>query len=71
MLMTVATSTRRRTRLKALSRILSDDLKETESQTVREELLKHMATSQCQQCHGSRLNEFARNVFVNQLTCLK
>lgn len=38
--------------------------KETESQTVREELLKHMTTDRCQSCDGSRLNEYARNVFI-------
>ncbi len=40
--------------------------KDTESQAVREELTKYMATSKCSACDGSRLNESARNVFVQE-----
>ncbi|MCY4044740.1 MAG: excinuclease ABC subunit UvrA [Cellvibrionales bacterium] len=39
--------------------------RETESQTVREELAKYMTTSACETCGGSRLNENARHVFVD------
>ncbi len=38
--------------------------KETESNTVREELAKYISTSACRSCGGSRLREEARNVFV-------
>jgi excinuclease ABC subunit A len=38
--------------------------RETESTTVREELAKYRGTRACIDCHGSRLNLAARNVFV-------
>ena len=38
--------------------------RETESATVREELAKYRGTRACVDCHGSRLNLAARNVFV-------
>lgn len=38
--------------------------KETESNSVREELAKHIANQPCPSCHGSRLKEAARHVFV-------
>jgi excinuclease ABC subunit A len=38
--------------------------RETESNTVREELAKYLSTQPCPECDGSRLNEAARNVFV-------
>ncbi|MEQ9567827.1 MAG: excinuclease ABC subunit UvrA, partial [Pseudomonadales bacterium] len=38
--------------------------KETESQSVRDELSKFLTTSKCETCGGSRLREEARNVFV-------
>lgn len=37
---------------------------ETESQTVREELAKYLATDRCSDCGGSRLRLEARHVFV-------
>ena len=37
---------------------------ETESSAVREELGKFQSTSSCKTCEGTRLNEAARNVFV-------
>ncbi|RKF14560.1 excinuclease ABC subunit UvrA [Alginatibacterium sediminis] len=40
--------------------------KETESNAVREELAKYISNQQCPSCHGSRLREEARNVFVNE-----
>ncbi|WP_298441008.1 excinuclease ABC subunit UvrA [uncultured Ferrimonas sp.] len=40
--------------------------KETESNTVREELAKYISTSSCRSCGGSRLREEARNVFVGE-----
>ena len=48
---------------------------ETESQMVRDELSKYLSQKTCEQCQGSRLNEAARHVFINQqalhkITCL-
>jgi len=39
--------------------------RETESQSVREDLSKYMATSDCPECGGTRLRKSARNVFVD------
>jgi excinuclease ABC subunit A len=39
--------------------------KETESVTVREELAKYRSSRACPECHGTRLNRAARNVFVD------
>lgn len=38
--------------------------RETDSNAVREELTHYLATSLCSSCHGHRLNEGARNVFI-------
>ncbi|MFO6424640.1 excinuclease ABC subunit UvrA [Motilimonas sp. KMU-193] len=38
--------------------------KDTESNAVREELAKYLNSQPCPSCHGSRLREEARNVFV-------
>ncbi len=38
--------------------------RETESATVREELIKYRGMRTCQDCAGSRLNQAARHVFV-------
>ncbi len=38
--------------------------RDTESSTVREELSKFLSDQSCQLCHGERLNEAARHVFV-------
>jgi excinuclease ABC subunit A len=40
--------------------------RETESNTVREELAKYLSVQACPKCKGTRLNEGARNVFVNE-----
>jgi len=40
--------------------------KETESQSVRDELSKFLTTSKCESCSGSRLRKEARNVFVDE-----
>jgi len=40
--------------------------RETESNTVREELAKYLSVQACPKCKGTRLNEAARNVFVNE-----
>ena len=42
--------------------------KETESMSVREELAKYISTRPCQTCHGSRLKEEARHVFIGETT---
>ena len=39
--------------------------RDTESNSVREDLSKYMATSDCPDCEGTRLCESARNVFVD------
>lgn len=38
--------------------------RETESQTVREELAKYISDQPCPECGGARLNRMARHVFV-------
>jgi excinuclease ABC subunit A len=42
--------------------------RETESNAVREELSRYIAHQPCPECGGTRLNEGARNVFVDQMT---
>lgn len=37
---------------------------ETDSNTLREEFSRYMTTSFCSGCHGTRLNEGARNVYI-------
>ncbi len=39
--------------------------RETESSVVREELAKYLASKPCDTCGGTRLNKYARNVFLN------
>ncbi|WP_321326100.1 excinuclease ABC subunit UvrA [Thiomicrorhabdus sp.] len=39
---------------------------ETESKAVRDELEKFRVTTPCKSCHGTRLNEAARNVFITE-----
>ena len=39
--------------------------KETDSEYIRNELAKIMSESTCDECDGSRLNTYARNVFIN------
>ncbi|MGL4476242.1 MAG: excinuclease ABC subunit UvrA [Shewanella sp.] len=41
--------------------------KETESNSVRDELSKYIATQPCPSCGGSRLKEEARHVFINDI----
>ena len=42
--------------------------RETESNTVREELSKYLNTQSCPSCGGTRLREEARNVFIDNST---
>jgi excinuclease ABC subunit A len=39
--------------------------KETESQSVREELAKYLSSQPCPECEGTRLNRAARHVYVS------
>ncbi|MGB3598327.1 MAG: excinuclease ABC subunit UvrA, partial [Pseudomonas neustonica] len=39
--------------------------RETESQSVREELTKYLSTQPCPDCHGTRLRREARHVFID------
>lgn len=41
--------------------------RETDSNLVRDELLKYMAEQPCPDCEGSRLCKAARNVFINKI----
>lgn len=40
--------------------------RETESNAVRDELAKYISSQPCPHCHGSRLREEARHVFIHQ-----
>jgi excinuclease ABC subunit A len=42
--------------------------RETESQSVREELARNMSTQPCKDCGGSRLRRSARHVFIEENT---
>lgn len=42
--------------------------RDTESQMVREELAKFLSSQNCPECHGARLNNDARHVFVDNKT---
>ncbi|WP_288132550.1 excinuclease ABC subunit UvrA [Microbulbifer sp.] len=42
--------------------------RDTESQSVREELAKYLSTQKCPDCNGTRLRREARNVFVDNQT---
>ncbi|MBR7889336.1 excinuclease ABC subunit UvrA [Marinomonas sp. A79] len=41
---------------------------ETESDSVRDDLSQYISVQPCPDCHGSRLNRSARNVFINEQT---
>ncbi len=42
--------------------------RDTDSNSVREELAKLLSTRKCPECHGTRLRESARNVFIDGRT---
>ncbi|WP_166266165.1 excinuclease ABC subunit UvrA [Marinobacter caseinilyticus] len=42
--------------------------RETDSQSIREELARHLSQQPCQSCLGSRLRRSARNVFIAERT---
>ncbi len=72
------TGERSRTQVKAFEGViptLTRRFRETESAYVRDELSKLQSSQPCDVCHGARLNEAARHVFVddhsiNELTSL-
>lgn len=41
---------------------------ETESDSVRQDLTQYISVQACPDCHGSRLNKAARNVFIEEQT---
>jgi len=47
---------------------MSRRYKETESQSVRDELSKYVSSQHCPECKGTRLRKDARNVFVDERT---
>tara|TARA_B100000446_G_scaffold40601_5_gene36284 strand:- start:5700 stop:8516 length:2817 start_codon:yes stop_codon:yes gene_type:complete len=47
---------------------MSRRYKETESQSVRDELSKYVSSQNCPDCKGTRLRKDARNVFVDERT---
>ena len=57
---------RRRNRFEGVLPNLDRRYKETESESVREDLAKYLTTSACGSCGGSRLCREARHVFINQ-----
>jgi len=59
-------STKRRHRFEGIIPNMERRYRETESNTVREELAKYLSMRPCGDCAGTRLNEGARHVFVNE-----
>ncbi len=57
-------STKKKHRFEGIIPNLERRYKETDSLPVREELAKYLGTQPCPDCHGTRLNRTARNVFV-------
>ena len=65
MLTTAGTVFRREHKFEGVIHNMERRYRETESQSVREELTKFMATSNCPECSGTRLRKSARNVFID------
>jgi excinuclease ABC subunit A len=57
-------TTKKKHRFEGIIPNLERRYKETDSLPVREELAKYLGTQPCPDCHGTRLNRTARNVFV-------
>jgi excinuclease ABC subunit A len=57
-------TSKRKHRFEGIIPNLERRYKETDSLPVREELAKYLGTQPCPDCHGTRLNRTARNVFV-------
>jgi excinuclease ABC subunit A len=67
-------TSRRRHPFEGILRNLERRYRDTDSQSVREELAKYIGHKPCPSCEGSRLNEAARHVFIHdqniaQITC--
>ncbi|MCE7033227.1 excinuclease ABC subunit UvrA [Lysobacter sp. GX 14042] len=62
------TKHQRRHRFEGVVPNLERRYRETESTAVREELRKYISERPCVECHGTRLNPAARNVFVADRT---
>ncbi len=58
-------STRRRHPFEGVLPNMERRYRESESNTIREELARFRSTQSCDHCHGSRLKTEARNVFVD------
>jgi excinuclease ABC subunit A len=56
---------KRKHTFEGIVRNLERRYKETESATVRDELSKYRSSRACPDCHGTRLNRSARNVFLD------
>lgn len=64
----VRENNRRETRTQRFEGVINNfsrRYQETDSNIVREELAKYLNTKPCPHCQGTRLNQSARNVFVN------
>ncbi|HEY6124442.1 MAG TPA: excinuclease ABC subunit UvrA [Steroidobacteraceae bacterium] len=57
-------ATKKKHRFEGIIPNLERRYKETDSLPVREELAKYLGSQPCPDCHGTRLNRTARNVFV-------
>jgi excinuclease ABC subunit A len=57
-------TTKKKHRFEGIIPNLERRYKETDSLPVREELAKYLGSQPCPDCHGTRLNRTARNVFV-------
>jgi excinuclease ABC subunit A len=56
----------RRTKFEGVIPSMERRYRETDSMAVREELSKYLIFQPCSACNGTRLNEAARNVFINK-----
>jgi excinuclease ABC subunit A len=64
------TSMRGQTRTHAFEGVIPNmerRYRETDSQAVREELSRFLSVHTCEQCHGTRLREEARHVFIEDM----
>jgi len=60
------TTFKRRHRFEGIIPNMERRFRETESQSVREELTKYVSTQNCPECKGARLKKAARHVFVDE-----
>jgi excinuclease ABC subunit A len=59
---------KRKHRFEGVINNLERRFRDTDSQMVRDDLAKLLSTQHCPECHGARLREEARNVFVDNKT---